>query len=177
MKSLGRFAALLALACAGTTLAAGTLKPTTILSGKVNLLMPADFQPMSREALLRKYTRAYPPEIVYANANATVSVAISHTPVPLRPDQIGEALKGLKGEFERVAQPTDWYRSEVAIVNGRSCFIMDVRTPSADGKVRNLMVGTSLEGRMFVVSFNTAESLEGEWMPIANRIIQSVKVK
>jgi hypothetical protein len=39
------------------------------------------------------------------------------------------------------------------------------------------MVGTSLEGRMFVVSFNAAEALEGEWMPIANRIIQSVEVK
>jgi hypothetical protein len=42
---------------------------------------------------------------------------------------------------------------------------------------RNTIVGTSLEGRLLIVSFNTTVPLEKEWLPVGTQIIQSIEVK
>jgi hypothetical protein len=54
---------------------------------------------------------------------------------------------------------------------------MELRTPAIDTEIRNIMLGTSLEDRLLLISFNVTTELEGEWLPTANRIIESVRVK
>jgi hypothetical protein len=54
--------------------------------------------------------------------------------------------------------------------------LLELRTPAVDTKIRNIMIATSLDDRMFMVSFNVVQKLEKEWLATANKIIQSVKI-
>ena len=38
------------------------------------------------------------------------------------------------------------------------------------------MLGTSFEGRFLLITYNTTQDLEEEWMPIGNEIIASVAI-
>jgi hypothetical protein len=55
--------------------------------------------------------------------------------------------------------------------------LFDLRTPSATDNVRNIVVCTSLEDRLLVVSFNVIESLEPQWLTAGNQIIRSIEIK
>jgi hypothetical protein len=148
-----------------------------LIGGKVSILVPDSFKPMTPEQLLEKYTRPNPPSLVYANEPANVSIAIDHTSFQVKADQLPEALSQMKAGMQQQIPNATWFRSELTKINGRNFALMELRTPSADGEVRNIMAATSLEDRLMIVSFNVTTALEAEWLPTGNKIIQSIVIK
>ena len=49
-------------------------------------------------------------------------------------------------------------------------------TSTIDTEIRNILVGTSLQGRLLIVSFNVTKDLEEAWLPPADAIIQSLHI-
>lgn len=64
------------------------------------------------------------------------------------------------------------------IERGKLKFILfDFRTPAIDTEVRNIMLATSLQGRLLLISFNCTKELEGKWLPIGYQIVESIQLK
>jgi hypothetical protein len=154
-----------------------TLETRTALDGKIRLLVPADFTPMSEEMIVKKYPRANRPTVVFTNAQTTVNVALDHNAFKLSDSELPKAKQAIRGGLETAFPTAQWFRDEMKTINGKQFFLLDVRTPAADTDVRNIMVGTSFEGRLLVVTFNATKALEEAWLPIANKIIESVALK
>jgi len=92
-------------------------------------------------------------------------------------NQLAAAHASMEGSFKKLYPSAEWFRSEVRTINGREFFVMELRTPAIDSEIRNIMLGTSLEDRLLLISFNVTKELESGWLPMANRIIESVQVK
>jgi hypothetical protein len=55
-------------------------------------------------------------------------------------------------------------------------FMLDLRTPAIDTEVRNLIIGTSFEGRLLLFTFNTIRELETTWIPVGAKILHSIRI-
>jgi hypothetical protein len=150
----------------------------TVLDGRVTLLVPGAFKPMSQEQILKKYTRPNPPAFVYANEPGTVSIALEHTKFAVKTEQLPQALAEMKKTMQQQIPTATWYRSELVQINGHTFVLMDMRTPAAEGdEVHNIMAATSLDDRLMIVSFNVTRKLEADWLATGNRIIESIHIK
>ena len=145
--------------------------------GNVTLLLPVSFRPMSEEMLRLKYPNQRRPSIVYTDPTGAVNVALNHTNDRIPKDAVSEAHNVMEQSFRNLYPSATWNRSEVLVKNGRSYFIMDLRTPAIDTEVRNIMFGSSLDGRFLLVSFNCTRELEPYWEPYGQRIIESVTLR
>ena len=147
-----------------------------VLGGKVEMLLPSSFEPMGEEMLRLKYPSRRAPTEVYTNETGSVNVALNHTKDRLKAEQIPPFHKSLEDIFRRLYPSARWYRSELTQINGRQFVLLGVRTPAIDTEVRNIMIGTSVDDRFLLISFNVVQELEDEWLAIGNKIIQSVKI-
>ncbi len=78
--------------------------------------------------------------------------------------------------FKRLHPSAVWFQSGLTTINGRAFFLLDLRTPALDTEIRNLMVGTSLQGRLLLITFNVTKQREARWLPTAQKILTSIKV-
>jgi len=78
--------------------------------------------------------------------------------------------------FKRLYPSAVWFQSGLKTINGRAFFLLDLRTPALDTEIRNLMVGTSLQGRLLLITFNVTQQHEARWLPTAQKILASIKV-
>ncbi len=155
----------------------GGLARADVLGGKVSILLPQSFKPMSADHLARKYPNANRPSLVYTNEAMNINVALDHTVHAVTAAQLAAAYEQVAAGFRSTYPKATWFRSGLRDINGRRFFLMEVRTPAIDTEVRNIIVGTSLDDRLLMISFNATKALEKEWMPIGNRIIESIRVR
>jgi hypothetical protein len=154
-----------------------SLQPRSVLGGRLSLLMPAEFTPMAEEVMRRKYPSSYRPGNVYTNAATTINVAFDHTSHQVTGAQLGAAYESMRTAMKNMYPSAVWFRSELRKINGREFFLMEMRTPALDTEVRNIIVGTSVDDRLLMVTFNCMKSLEQQWVPVGNKIIESIAVK
>lgn len=167
----------LAALVAASAAAEPNLAERALLSGKLSLLVPQSFTQMSEEMLRIKYPAERRPTIVLTNPEGSVNVAVNHTGNSLRPDQLREAHAAMDQTFRNVYPSAKWNRSEVVSINGRQFFVLDLRTPAMDTEIRNIMGGTSLDGRFLIITFNCTKELEPEWEGVGQRIIESATLR
>ena len=148
----------------------------TLLGGAVTVLTPDGFAPMSEQLLRVKYPSARRPTLVYSNPSGSVNLALNHTANPLQPNQIAEVHQVMEATFKRMYPTAQWFQSGLVTIYGRRFFLLDLRTPALDTEVRNLMVGTSVQGRLLIISFNVTKEREARWLTTAEKIIYSIKI-
>jgi hypothetical protein len=164
------------LACLDVQAQEPAMKQMSLLDGKVSLLMPSQLTPMSTERLIEKYPNANRPSVVYTNPRASVNVALDHTAHRLPVGQLAAAHESVRTTFKNLYPSAEWFRSEMRKINGRAFFLIELRTPAIDTEVRNIIVGTSVDDRLLMISFNVTKALEKEWLPTGNKVIESIAV-
>ena len=131
---------------------------------------------MSEEMLVVKYPSERRPALVLTNEEGSVNIAFNHTASALAPEQLEEAWKAMDQMFRGNYPGAEWFRSEITEIKGRPWFVLELRTPAADTDIRNLMLGTSLDGRLLIVAVNMTKGLEQEWLPLAQQIVESIEI-
>ena len=131
---------------------------------------------MGEEMLRLKYPSEQRPTVVYSNPTGSVNVALNHTGNPVRPADIPAVHEAVDSMFRNLYPSARWYRSELIQIGGKRFFMLDLRTPAIDTEVRNLMVGTSFEGRLLLFTFNAVRDLESAWVPIGTKILDSIRI-
>jgi len=157
--------------CAGEL----ALSETSLLGGRVKMLLPRDFEPLDDQMLRVKYPTGDRPALVYTDKTTEVNVALQHTQYQMSAEKMveecAEAIVAFKSGFPAWSE---WFRSELHPINGRPFLLFELRTPALDTRVRNIMAVTSLDNRMLVISFNVTRELERQWLAAGNRIIESI---
>ena len=166
-----------AFACSLLNAAEPTFSEKAELGGKVRLLIPKTFQLMSEEMLKIKYPTERRPNIVYTNESGSVNVALNYTKNRMPAGQLAAFHKSMETALKKLHPSAEWFRSEVAKINGREFMVLELRTPAIDTEVRNIMLGTSVDDRLLLISFNVVKELEGEWLPAGNKIVESIHIK
>ena len=175
MRKLARCSLFLFLILTGAlSAAAQELTPRTLFDGKVMLLIPVGFEPMSEEMLAAKYPRGEAPKLVFTNPDGSVNVAMRHTPMQVGPQDVALVHQFVEQTFQRQFPTSVWFGSTTGDRDGMPYFTLDFMTPAVDTSIRNIMLGTSLEGRMLLVSFNCTRELDDQWAPLGWRIIDSI---
>ena len=167
----------LMLFCLVVAQAPGPLEARTALGGRVSLLVPETFGPMSEAVLKLKYPAERRPTEVLSNEQGSVNLAFNHTQNPLQPEQVAEVYPTVAELFRNLYPSARWNRSEVVSRGGRDFIVLDLWTPAVDTEIRNIIVGTSVQDRLLLVSFNVTEELEAEWGGVGERMIASVEVR
>jgi hypothetical protein len=152
------------------------LEPRALLDGRVEMLVPPAFGPMPEQMLKLKYPAERRPKVVLSNEAGSVSLALNHTTDRLPANELEKFHRYLEGLFRKLYPSAQWFHSEVIAVKGRQYIHLDLRTPAIDTDVRNLMLATSVDGRMLLISVNMTKELEGEWLDAGNLMIRSVVV-
>jgi hypothetical protein len=159
------------------TLAATPLETRLFLGGMVEMLVPTAFRPMPEDILKLKYPMERRPTLVLANHAGSVSLALNHTRDPLPSKKLTEAHSAFDRMFRNMYPSAHWFRSELTSLNGRQFILLELRTPGLDTEIRNLMLATSVDERLLLITVNMTKDLEAEWLDVANRMIRSVVVK
>jgi len=153
------------------------LEKRLLLGGKVEMLVPTTFQPMPEEILKLKYPSERRPTFVLSNERASVSLALNHTQNRVPQAELADAHRAVDKMFRNLYPSAEWFQSELTELNGRQFLIMELRTPAVDTEIRNIMVGTSLDDRLLLVSVNMTKALEETWLEVAHRMIRSIVIK
>jgi len=147
-----------------------------VLKGKVTLEIPDSFAPMTKEALALKYPSTRRPTEVLSDETGGVSIAFNHTASKVRPSQLKEAHTVLSNTFHNLHPSAKWIRDEVIEQNGSSFIVMELITAAIDTQIHNIMYGTSVDGRLLFVAFNTTLEQSEHWLPIGQRIMSSLSI-
>lgn len=152
------------------------LVTAALLNGKLDLSLPKDFRLMGEEMLRLKYPSERRPTSVYTNTDGSVNIAVNHTQNSLKSDQLAEFHEDMEQMMKNLYPSAEWFRSELTTINGREFFVLEFRTPAIDTQIHNVMLVTSLDERMLLVSCNATVEVEDVWAATFKRIIQSIRI-
>ena len=152
------------------------LVPTKVLDGKVELLIPLGFKLMDEEMLQFKYPDSRRPSVVYTDSSGAVNVAINHTNDRMSYSGLSQFITSMEKMFKQRYPTAQFYEKQTTTIYGRQWAKIDVQTPAIDTDIRNIMLATSLDGRLLLVSINVVKELEDEWLEPANAIASSIQV-
>jgi len=152
------------------------IEEANLLGSRIHMDVPSSFEPMPEEQLELKYPNGTPPGHVLSAEDGAVTITFNHTSSPMEPDQLGELLHGMQKAYENNNPSASWHRSEITGINSRAWIYLDLHTKAGDGEVRNLILGTPLDGRLLVISVNMPKELEERWLPGAFEMIETLEV-
>ena len=167
---------LLAVLCAAATLPAiadEKLESRTLLDGKITMLVPAGYAPLSDEYRQAKYPGGNAPAFVLTDESTTVNIAMDHKPNAIAPEQIKLLEEPMRQQFASAKINAAGMRA----INGREFLVFDLDVELPDGPNHNLLAITSLECRMLIVSYNCMPARQANCADLGNRVIESVQVK
>ncbi len=154
-----------------------TLKPVVVLDGELALLIPDGFAVMDEETLKVKYPGANRPALVYSNNAGSINVAIKYTQDRVAADQLTALHKEIDASVRRQVSGATWLFSGFQHINARKWMQLEFVSPALDTRIHNIMVATSVNQRMMLVSFNVTEELAEQWLEPGREIIRSLSVR
>ena len=153
------------------------LELKALLNDKVELKIPHDFEIMSDEMIQTKYPAANRPTLVYTNKSGGINVALNLTQHPANQDIILSYKDNFMQSFKNAYPSAEWKDSGVKEINGKKVGFLELVTPALDTEIYNLVFFTDLEGKLLLCTFNCTKKDTGEWIPIAQEIMNSLKIK
>jgi hypothetical protein len=142
-----------------------------VLDKRVTLSMPADFTEMSEDVMKVKYPLNSRPTQVYTNKETTVNFAFNFTANKIAESQLDAFAQQMKAMLANVNPKISKVK-----VDGRKAILFDFVTPAADTEIHNLMLATSVDGRLLLTTFNTTKEQAPEWLEVGRESLLSVKI-
>lgn len=149
----------------------------SLLSDKIEILLPKGFEIMSEEMLKTKYPSEKRPTIVYTNKEGSINVAFNHLQSKASIEQLPEYKKTFENTFKKLYPSATWYSNEIRKINNRDTGILEFLTPAVDTQIYNLIAFTPVDRKLLLISFNCTKEQMEAWKSIGINIINSLKVK
>ncbi|WP_202710987.1 hypothetical protein [Sporosalibacterium faouarense] len=153
------------------------LQHKKILNDRIEILIPKSFNLMSEEMAKFKYPYERRPKLVYTNDTGSVNIAFNYTQSKVTNNQIKEYKDFFKETLSKLHPSAKWYRDYLIQVDNRDIGVLELLTPALDTKVYNLMFFTDLDGKLLMMTFNCTEKEMKDWKPVAECIMNSLKLK
>jgi len=176
IRCVAAAAFLLAVMTGGGSWAAESMVERTFESGRLSLKVPAALKPASDEQARRKYMGRVPAKNILSDASGAVNVVVRLGPKPFPAKAVPTMAPYARKTFARRRPGLVWHTAETRTIYGRVYAFLEFTSPAHDTKVRNLMLISSVDGLMLVISFNVTVARQDNWLPMARKMIASVKV-
>lgn len=154
------------------------LEKKSFVDNKVELLVPADFKPMTAEMMNLKYPNRNPqPNAILTDEDGTVNVVISYVPQAIRADQIAEFKNYQISTLKKARPDAKWLEEGVKTINGKKVGYFKFIVNAVDQTVFNYYFFTDLNGKILLMTFNCTENKLPDWKDTVENIVSSLKVK
>ena len=147
-----------------------------LLDGRLTMKVPVEFEPMDKKMLEFKYPRLPRPQAVFTDDAAATNIAFSHTKNRVTMEQLDVVRKQVEKGLKQAHAKAEWLESKIVTIGDRKWFRLDLRTQAIDTKVHNIMMGTELDGRLLMVTFNTTVAREKKWVAIGKKALESMRI-
>ena len=145
----------------------------SLLDGKVTLLVPAGFAPMSDEQRKLKYPGDNAPALVLTDESTTVNIALDHKAIAFPPEALKDAVEPMRQQFASAKLNDAGLRT----INGHEFLVVDVVVTLPDGPNQNHIALTSFEGRILVISYNCMLDRDPQCGEFGKRVIDSIQLR
>lgn len=146
---------------------------TAVLGGKVSLILPKNFEPMTKETITAKFPRGNPPKEVFSNERGKTSIAMTVSEgTRLPPDQLPEFRKYIESVIERMVPRIKWISREYVDIDERRWARLEFMSNAIDTDIHNIMLITSFEGMPLTFNFN---SIKEEFDALCLELDKSIK--
>ncbi len=106
------------------------LEQRSLLNGKIELLVPDYFKPMTATVMAEKYPNpGQKPDLVLTDENAEVNIVITHTHQPIQKEQIGQYKDFMISSLKKLHPDAEWQDNGVKIINGKKLATLNLYLP------------------------------------------------
>jgi len=148
----------------------------TFESGRLSMMVPTALKPASEKLARLKYMGRVPAKNILTDANGAVNLVVRLGPKPFPAKAVPTMAPYARKTFARRKPGLVWHTADTRTINGRVYAFLEFTSPALDTKVRNLMLISSVDGLMLVISFNVTVARQANWLPMARKMIASVRV-
>lgn len=139
--------------------------------GRFFLKLPKSFAPMDESLIAVKYPSGNAPTHVFTNEQTTINVALNITENNMPDDEIALYIKYMEQELEGSMEILSSGITEKA---GRQIGQISFRSAAVDTDIYNHFLAFSDDGKLVLITFNCTVSLQDEWQPVGDFILQSL---
>lgn len=168
-----RLAAILLSALVGIDASAGTF---TLPAAGLAFDAPAEFTELSKVEIARKYPSTHAPGFVVGNAARTTTIAYDLKPQPLPADRLPEVKTEIEAVMERMVPGLQWKARQLIELRGRRWIYLELSSRAVDTDIHNIILITSLKGRMLALNFNSTRSEFPRMEKALRRAIESIVI-
>jgi len=154
---------------------------------KIQLLVPADFQPMSQEMMDRRYLTARKPIAAYTNEREMVDLTVSTSNTRWQASDLPILKDFYKASLLELYDEVDFIKEEIEEINEKSFVVFeftslvkpDENSLTARTPVRRFtrIQYTVNGGQTLVFNFSCPQALQPKWEETARQVMQSVQIK
>jgi hypothetical protein len=153
-----------------------SLETRKLFDGKVELMVPPEFKPMTVEIMDKKYP-GQQPDVVLTDDNTEVNIVAIRTKQLLQSSQIEAYKDFMMASLKKSHPDAEWLDSGVKTINGKRVGYFKMLSNAVDQKVFVYYFFTDMDGRALIMTFNCTEKLLPTWKDTADSIVSSLKVK
>lgn len=138
---------------------------------KFRLKVPKAFHALTDAEIQQKYNNNVP-EVVYADNDNTVNIAISPTDDTLNDDQVETYLKTMENILSMSGNKI--LSSKLTTQGNHNIGTIQFVTDSTEGKYYNYMAFFSQDDKLSIITFNVKDTERETWQPVADFVIKSL---
>lgn len=146
-----------------------------LYDGRVELLIPEQFNVLDDEIINRKYPIDQIPDMVYANDSGTINIAFKHHAYPMTQKKLRRFHKSYVESFITMNTASTFIGDSIYTVNGEQIGALEVLTPAIDTDIYNFIFYTDIEGELLICTFNCMIEEMPTWQDATQTILKSLE--
>jgi hypothetical protein len=147
-----------------------------VLEGVVSLDIPQGFSRMSDEVAKQKYPMEKRAKSIFTNSEGNVDILVNYTQNKVPDNQEDLLRQALSNNMKKMHPTAKWHSNEIVEINGHKYALLELTTTAMDTDIHNVMLATTVNGRVLLISFNMAVELEDEWLDRAQKTVRTAKI-
>ncbi len=153
------------------------LEKRSLIDGKIEILVPKEFTEMDMKEVLIKYPGKNRPKLILTDESGTVNLGFSHADSPADSTMIKDYKDVMINSYKQRAPGTVFVGEGVTSIHGKKVGYFKMITQAIDQQIFNHIFLTDCEGKLLVGTFNCLQKDKAVWEPVAEQIVQSLRVK
>lgn len=161
------------------------LKKTKIADG-ISVMLPDDFFPMTPDDVAQRYPSVRKPIAAYSNEDRMVDFSVNISATQWREGDIEIAKGFIKASISNMFDKVKVHQEDIREINGNTFIIFEIESringdrlglETTEPAVKYSYLQYLLKnGKMYVFSFHAPLRYIQTWQPIANEVMNSVKI-
>jgi hypothetical protein len=158
----------------------------TKVNESITLLLPEGFTPMDQVELNRKYVSTKPPVAAYSDYSKEMDLGVNIAYSRWNQEDLEIMKSFYKSNIMGLYSEVQFITESVQEINGRDFVVFEFVGSVVDSEGTSFNEGainkfiriqyTIVQGKTVLFNFSCPERVKEKWMPVANQIMESVKI-